>query len=597
MSSPTFSVPFVAANLDSWGPPGVGVEVDNPNAPPSSGKFLELPYSAFSRSDRLGRAADFTNLSRGDRSRFNRHNNRYDKVDRHNNKTRNENDANNDDSENESFQLVDTSKATTVKRFVPPAAKRRQHTARLRQVNARRQQQGGTAYSSLSKQEGFGGRGRGAMGGRGGRGGRGRGRGRGYYNNNRIDRQPSVAVQPDWVKMEELDLAKITKNLSGGSGDSSKKSKKGASDEIPLPEDVLWCGFLDPYNEAYDKITARQPVPLKRMATKEFYPVTTTDDPVLEKLAVDGIGGAGDGDRKSIFVTDNILAHLMTCSRSVYPWDLVIQKTAGGLLFLDKRDNSQLDFLTVWETAYNAPQPLKDGEDGDNNINTPERLGLEATTINQNFSQQILKKSGRKEMGLPNPFFDEEDADGMEPASVAYRYRKFDLDTNTTLICRTELHGIVKKSQYMTAFALNEYSPPQDAAGVSYSTQSQTWRDKIDSQRGSVLANELKNNSFKLAKWTAQSLLAGADQMKIGFCSRSNPKSAYEHVILATQFYRPKDFASQITLSESQMWAMMRMFVSMFHKQEEGKYVLMREPNKAILTLYKVPPETFEEDE
>jgi len=239
----------------------------------------------------------------------------------------------------------------------------------------------------------------------------------------------------------------------------------------------------------------------------------------------------------------------------------------------------------------------KDGEDGEN-INTPERLGLEATTINQNFSQQILKKSGRKEMDLPNPFFDEEDADGMEPASVAYRYRKFELDANTTLVCRTELHGLVKKSQYMTAFALNEYNPPQTSNGApSSSAQSQTWRDKIDSQRGSVLANELKNNSFKLAKWTAQSLLAGADQMKIGFCSRSNPKSAYEHVILATQFYRPKDFASQITLSETQMWAMVRMFIMMFHKKEDGKYVLMREPNKAVLTLYKVPQDTFEEDE
>jgi len=286
---------------------------------------------------------------------------------------------------------------------------------------------------------------------------------------------------------------------------------------------------------------------------------------------------------------------LMTCSRSVYPWDLVIQKTAGGLLFLDKRDNSQLDYLTVSETAYNAPQPPKDGEDGDN-INTPERLGLEATTINQNFSQQILRKVGRKEMDLPNPFFDEDDADGMEPASVAYRYRKFELDPNTTLVCRTELHGLVKKSQYMTAFALNEYIPPPPTNGAP-ATQSQTWRDRIDSQRGSVLANELKNNSFKLAKWTAQSLLAGADQMKIGFCSRSNPKSAYEHVILATQFYRPKDFANQITLNENQMWAMLRMFVTMFHKQEEGKYVLMREPNKAVLTMYKVPQDTFEEEE
>ena len=68
-------------------------------------------------------------------------------------------------------------------------------------------------------------------------------------------------------------------------------------------------------------------------------------------------------------------------------------------------------------------------------------------------------------------------------------------------------------------------------------------------------------------------------------------------VILATQFYRPKDFATQITLSEGQMWAMIRMFVQLLQKQDNGKYVLMRDPNKAVLTLHKVPPETFEDEE
>jgi translation initiation factor 3 subunit D len=217
--------------------------------------------------------------------------------------------------------------------------------------------------------------------------------------------------------------------------------------------------------------------------------------------------------------------------------------------------------------------------------------------INQNFSQQILKKSGRKDMDLPNPFFDEDDADGMEPASVAYRYRKFKLDDKNTLVCRTELHGLVKKSQYMTAFALNEYNPHESGTAAANNPNSINWRDKIDSQRGAVLATELKNNSFKLAKWTAQSLLAGAEQMKIGFVSRTAPKNAYEHVILATQFYRPKDFATQITLSEGQMWALIRMFIGLIQKQADGKYVLMRNPNKAVLTLYKVPPDTFEDEE
>jgi translation initiation factor 3 subunit D len=257
----------------------------------------------------------------------------------------------------------------------------------------------------------------------------------------------------------------------------------------------------------------------------------------LEKLAIDGMG--------QVFITDTILAHLMTCTRSVYPWDVVIQKLPNGTLFFDKRDNSQFDYLTVQETAYNPPTE----EDG---INTPDRLGLEATMINQNFSQQILKKAGRTDMDLPNPFFDEEDADGMEPASVAYRYRKFALDDKTTVVCRTELHGTVKNTQKITAFALNEYSHVSKDANVNTPLVAD-WRDKIDNQRGAVLATELKNNSFKIAKWTAQSLLAGADQMKIGFVSRVAPKNPYEHVVLATQFYRPKDFATQITLSEGQM--------------------------------------------
>jgi translation initiation factor 3 subunit D len=45
------------------------------------------------------------------------------------------------------------------------------------------------------------------------------------------------------------------------------------------------------------------------------------------------------------------------------------------------------------------------------------------------------------------------------------------------------------------------------------------WRSKLDSQRGAVLATELKNNSCKIAKWTASAILAGSDILKFGFVS------------------------------------------------------------------------------
>jgi translation initiation factor 3 subunit D len=563
----SFSVPYVAPNANSWGPPSEE-DASNPNAPVS--KFTVLPYAPFGRSDRLGRAADFTG----------RHQYQYNRGggNRRGGDDNSEFQYKINAEEESSFQLVDTSKAATnnARRFVTPAARRRQHTQKLRQVNARRQQQsnnqGATANLQAQQQRTRGGRGGGRYGGRGGR----------HYAP-RIDRQASVSVQPDWVQVEEMDLAKLTKKLD-------------TSTEVPTANDLLWCGFLDQYNDAYDKVAARAPAPLKKNETKEFYPVTTTDDPVLEKLAVDGNSG-------NVFITDAILAHLMTCTRSVYPWDIVIQKLPGGTLFFDKRDNSQFDYLTVYETAHSPPTNGNNNNNNNNNskdddpdgINTPERLGLEATIIHQNFSQQILKsnKGGtnvRQEMQLPNPFFDEEDNDGMEPASVAYRYRQFDLGEDVQLVCRTELHGTVKnKDTYMTAFCLNEYPTAGTIA----------WRDRLDAQRGAVLATELKNNSFKLAKWTASSLLAGADQMKIGFVSRTAPKNAYEHVILGTQFYRPKDFATQITLKEGQMWAMIRMFIQLLRKQPDdfGKYVLMRDPNKAVLRLFKVPPNTFDDED
>jgi len=42
------------------------------------------------------------------------------------------------------------------------------------------------------------------------------------------------------------------------------------------------------------------------------------------------------------------------------------------------------------------------------------------------------------------------------------------------------------------------------------------WRAKLDTQRGAVLATELKNNSCKIAKWTASAMLAGSDIVKFG---------------------------------------------------------------------------------
>jgi len=67
--------------------------------------------------------------------------------------------------------------------------------------------------------------------------------------------------------------------------DLSKVSKGITNTEPPKSEeDLLWCGFLDRYNDVYEKCSTRTPASLKAYKKKEFYPVSTTDDPVIEKV-------------------------------------------------------------------------------------------------------------------------------------------------------------------------------------------------------------------------------------------------------------------------------------------------------------------------
>ena len=87
-----------------------------------------------------------------------------------------------------------------------------------------------------------------------------------------------------------------------------------------------------------------------------------------------------------MFITDTLLTTLMCTPRSVYSWDIVIT-CAGGRLFFDKRDGSSLDLLTVAETS---PEQIAEDKD---NINGVQQLSVEATALNQNFSQQARPSS------------------------------------------------------------------------------------------------------------------------------------------------------------------------------------------------------------
>lgn len=127
-------------------------------------------------------------------------------------------------------------------------------------------------------------------------------------------RHPSVQVRPDWKILLDLDFQRLNKlSLPNIEGEDIKGEN---------------YGILYNYDKSLEKVSVKNPIQLQRCGGI-FYNTTTTDDPVIMKLAQKNEG--------NVFATDIILATLMASQRSVYSWDIVAHRVADKL-FLDKRD-------------------------------------------------------------------------------------------------------------------------------------------------------------------------------------------------------------------------------------------------------------------
>jgi translation initiation factor 3 subunit D len=227
-------------------------------------------------------------------------------------------------------------------------------------------------------------------------------------------------------------------------------------------------------------------------------------------------------------------------------------------------------------------------------------LSLEATYVNQNYSFQVVREDATPhDFANPNPFYGPEETEPL--ASCGYRYRLFDASINdeedVRIAVRTEVDayqpggGKQREESLMTIRTLIEFDSRAQGAGGA-----PDWRSKLDSQRGAVVATEMKNNSCKLARWAVQSILAGAEIMKIGYglqisnvlvistscsyVSRANNRDNSRHVILNTATVRPSEFAGQLNVSLANGWGIVRTVTDLCMKMPEGKYVLVKDPNR-----------------
>ncbi|KZV91840.1 translation initiation factor eIF-3, subunit D [Exidia glandulosa HHB12029] len=567
----SFTLPAIQDNPDgSWGP--------SPSHVPA--QFRDIPYAPYSKSDKLGRVADWndTDTSRGAGAgaatlgaatlqsgtgggggqRGNAGQGRFQGRNQREGQQPFGSGASNAFAyfhveDEASFSLVDN-KTGTAKRGGPLSFARGRGGASSR---------GGAIGGRGQFRGGRGGQGGGRWNGGGNmRGGRWQGGGR--WDKQARLRESSVPISPNWKMLEEIEFSRLSKLRL----------------DVDEPELLSAHGKLYPYDKTYDRVTTKTEKPLQIMDRLRYNP-TTSDDPVIQQLAANNTA--------QIYTTDSILAMLMCAPRSVYSWDIVIVRE-GDKLFLDKRDGGPLDFLTVNENAMDPPLDT-DKE----SINSAISLALEATYVNQNFLFQAVRESDQAmELGGPNPFHTPEDGDGSELASCGYRYRLFDLsvteEEDVKIAVRTEVDAFIPGAteQFINIRALNEFDSRSQGAGGA-----PDWRTKLDAQRGAVVATEMKNNSCKLARWAVASMLSGAEVLKLGYISRANPRDNARHVVLSTSTLRPIDFANQLNISVANGWGIVRGIADVCLKLPDGKYVLVRDPNRPVMRLYAVPMNAF----
>ena len=74
----------------------------------------------------------------------------------------------------------------------------------------------------------------------------------------------SVDIRPEWVVKDQIPFTSLVK----------------LNYQVGEPTDLAFCGQLEYYDKAYDRVTPRTEKPLKR-SRRSFRSVTTSDDPVI----------------------------------------------------------------------------------------------------------------------------------------------------------------------------------------------------------------------------------------------------------------------------------------------------------------------------
>jgi len=120
------------------------------------------------------------------------------------------------------------------------------------------------------------------------------------------------------------------------------------------------------------------------------------------------------------------------------------------------------------------------------------------------------------------------------------------------------------------------------------------WRVKLETQKAGCFATELKSNNCKLTKWLLQAHLAGVPHLKIGWVSRTKGlKDPYVHSVLAVTNHPVNELTSELGLDFTQVWGALKYIIMTLQKYSEGSYIILRDPTKKTVYIYKTLDDEF----
>lgn len=373
--------------------------------------------------------------------------------------------------------------------------------------------------------------------------GRGPGRrfGPGGWSNRPVDRirEPSIKVGQDWKLVEEIEFSRLAK----------------VQINVEEPSVLTTCGSAKVYDRSNDKLKAKAEKLYTGSVDSISVPVSASNDAYIQECFAK--------NEATIFTTDVVASLLMSCQRSVQPWDIVV-KRRGQAVFFDARPGSSIHLTNVSENAGEAAP-----EDNSEGINSQANLAMEATKINAGLPEFLGK-------GQESVAFEGSANSGI---GKAYRYSKFNLGESFDMVVRSELGNVLGGDDLALSKAFLEYDH-----------SSFGWRSKLDTSRGAVLAHEMKHNGAVLSRWIYQAIYSGSTSLKLAYISRVNPKNPTRHSILGVHDFNPYDLATQMNLNVANGFGMIRALADLcLGLPENQDFALVRDANKPMLRLYTLP--------